>query len=163
MPSSSSSSKLLPFCERSKRRYDLSFKQKLVRQTYETQASLATIAAEHGVNSNMLWLWHKQYEAGELGLISQPELLPMHVEQDASAFKPGLDAGVPIQPSEACIDFYIGHAKLVLRGNPQLTLLSMSDTRVETQQTRGFGDGRKVPRIRSTDGLLWELNVPHEP
>ena len=107
MPTSPSSSKLLPYRERPRRRYDLSFKQKLVRQTYETHASLATIAAEHGINSNMLWRWRKQYEAGELGLISQPELL--RVQQ--------------AQPSDDCIEIYIGDAKLVLRGNPEVSLL----------------------------------------
>lgn len=38
MPTSPSSAKLLPYRERPRRRYDLSFKHKLVRQTYETHA-----------------------------------------------------------------------------------------------------------------------------
>ena len=123
MPSSPSSSKLLPYRERPRRRYDLSFKQKLVRLTYETHASLATIATEHGINSNMLWRWRKQYEAGELGLISQPELLRVQVEPDVSAFKPGFQVVQQAQPSDDCIEIYIGDAKLVLRGNPPLPLL----------------------------------------
>ena len=123
MPTSPSSSKLLPYRERPRRRYDLSFKQKLVRQTYETHASLASIAAEHGINSNMLWRWRRQYEAGELGLISQPELLCVQVEPDVSAFKPGLQVVQQAQPSDDCIEIYIGDAKLVLRGNPEVSLL----------------------------------------
>ena len=123
MPTSPSLAKLLPYRERPRRRYDLSFKHKLVRQTYETHASLATIAAEHGINSNMLWRWRKQYEAGELGPISQPEFLSVQVEQEVSAFCPGLHAAQPILPADDCVEIYIGDAKLVLRGNPQLSLL----------------------------------------
>lgn len=124
MPTSPSLPELLPYRQRPRRRYDLSFKQNLVRQTYETHASLATIASEHGINANMLWRWRSQYEAGELGLISQqPALLPVEVKQDSPALKPNLHASQPMSLLESCIEIYIGHAKLVLRGNPEASLL----------------------------------------
>jgi transposase len=124
VPKSPSSPEFLPYRQRPRRRYDLSFKQSLVRQTYETHASLATIASEHGINANLLWRWRSQYEAGELGLISQqPVLLPVEVKQDSCTLKPDSHASQSATLLESCIEIYIGHAKLVLRGNPETSLL----------------------------------------
>jgi len=71
----------------------------------------------------MLWRWRRQYEEGELGLISQPELLPLQVEQDISFFEPDLHVARPTLPAGDRIETYIGDAKLVLRGNPEGSLL----------------------------------------
>jgi transposase len=69
----------------SKRRanFPVEFKTKLAAQACEPGVSVSKLALEHGINTNMLFRWRRQYRSGELSLPvvrnGEPALLPVSV------------------------------------------------------------------------------------
>ncbi len=54
--------------------YPLEFKRKLAQQACESGVSVAQLALQHGLNSNMVFKWRRQLRAG---LLDQVGLLPV--------------------------------------------------------------------------------------
>jgi transposase len=71
--------------ERSRRWRTVEEKRRIVEETLVPGASVAQVARLHGVNSNQVFHWRRQYQAGDLALASAvaPKLLPV-VVSDAS-------------------------------------------------------------------------------
>jgi transposase len=59
-----------------RRRYSLEFKLKVVKETFAPGASVAGVARRHGLNSNLLFGWRKQFRDGKLGVGSARKLPP---------------------------------------------------------------------------------------
>jgi transposase len=69
----------------SRRGYDLDFKLKVLNETFAPDASVAAVARRHGMNSNVLFRWRKQFREGRLGGKTVPAagFVPVHVADDA--------------------------------------------------------------------------------
>jgi transposase len=52
----------------SRRWYDLDFKLKVLNETFAPDASVAAVARRHGMNSNVLFRWRKDFRDGKLGV-----------------------------------------------------------------------------------------------
>jgi transposase len=68
-----------------RRGYTLDFKLKVLNETFAPDASVAAVARRHGMNSNVLFRWRKQFREGRLGGQSLPAagFVPIHVADDA--------------------------------------------------------------------------------
>jgi transposase len=68
-----------------RRRYDLDFKLQILKETLEPSASVAGVALRHGMNTNVIFRWRKQFREGQLGNGRLPaaRFVPIHVAEDA--------------------------------------------------------------------------------
>ena len=73
---------------RTRRRWTVSEKRRIVEETLSSARSLASLARQHGLNTNRLFYWRKQYLTGQLceGPIAERsgnvQLLPISVKDD---------------------------------------------------------------------------------
>ena len=69
---------------RSRRRWSVQEKVRIVLETLEAGVSVPAIARRHCVNANQLFIWRSQYRRGELGANDNRDrainLLPVQVE-----------------------------------------------------------------------------------
>jgi transposase-like protein len=57
-------------------------KLQIVRETLQSQESVAVIARRHGVNANQVFAWRRHYKRGQLGArLQEPVIVPVHVAQ----------------------------------------------------------------------------------
>jgi transposase len=65
-----------------RRRYSIAEKRRIVEQALVPGASVARVAREHGVNSNLVFGWRRQYQRGLLGGNVPPTaLVPVTVSE----------------------------------------------------------------------------------
>ena len=69
----------------SRRGYDPDFKLKVLNETFAPDASVAAVARRHGMNSNVIFRWRKEFREGQLGNGRLPAagFVPIHVGDDA--------------------------------------------------------------------------------
>jgi transposase len=67
-----------------RQRYRLDFKLQVVKETLVPGASVSVIARQHGMNTNVVFRWRKQFREGQLGNGRLPatEFVPIHVAED---------------------------------------------------------------------------------
>jgi transposase len=51
---------------RTRKRRSIQAKLQIVRETLQSEASVAVIARRHGVNANQVFTWRRQYQRGQL-------------------------------------------------------------------------------------------------
>jgi len=72
-----------------RRRYSIAAKRRMVEETLLPGTSVARVAREHGVNSNLVFGWRRQYERGLLGGNAQPAaLVPVTVSEARPVTEP---------------------------------------------------------------------------
>lgn len=88
--------------ERGRRWRTVEEKRRIVEETLVRGASVAQVARLHGVNSNQVFQWRRQYRSGDLGLTSTvaTKLLPVVVSD------PVEDAGARDDGEPRCFDSY---------------------------------------------------------
>ena len=73
---------------RTRRRWTVSEKRRIVEETLSSARSLASLARQHGLNTNRLFYWRKQYLTGQLceapiaERSGNVQLLPISVKDD---------------------------------------------------------------------------------
>jgi transposase len=73
---------------RTRRRWTVSEKRRIVEETLSSARSLASLARQHGLNTNQLFYWRKQYLTGQLSEAPITErsgsvhILPISVKDD---------------------------------------------------------------------------------
>ena len=72
----------------------IEFKRALVEQSLLPGVSVSRLAREHGLNANLIFNWHKTYQAGGLRSVQDATLLPIQVH-DAQ----GSAHGTPVRQS----------------------------------------------------------------
>ena len=106
--------------EQKKRRrsmnYPLEFKRRLAQQACDESVSVAQLAMQHGLNTNMVFRWRRQLRAGLLGTATQ--------------FLPVALAAEPKQPidgvgSAGSIEIQLGQATICIRGVPDPATLAL--------------------------------------
>jgi transposase len=106
--------------EQKKRRrstnYPLEFKRRLAQQACDESVSVAQLAMQHGLNTNMVFRWRRQWRAGLLGTATQ--------------FLPVALAAEPKQPiggagNVGSIEIQLGQATICIRGVPDPATLAL--------------------------------------
>lgn len=71
---------------RTRKRRSIQEKLQIVRETLQSEASVAVIARRHGVNANQVFTWRRQYQRGQLKGRSgtrakEAVVLPVHIAE----------------------------------------------------------------------------------
>lgn len=96
--------------------HPIELKRRLAALACEPQVSVAKLALEHGLNTNLVFRWRRQYRAGHFGPVALAgcgaipgvKLLAVVNAKVASAAE-------PMQPSSAVIEIVMGEAMVRLR------------------------------------------------
>ena len=96
----------------SRRRYTAQFRRELVEKTLVPGTSVAAIALEHRLNTNLLFKWRRDHLRELAGVAPAPKMLPVMVEAS-----PTLD-GKPAQRAVATsvIEIELAGGRIRLKG-----------------------------------------------
>jgi transposase len=97
--------------------YPLEFKRKLAQQACEPGVSVAQLALQHGLNTNMVFKWRRQLRAG---LLDQGKLIAVTVAPMALT-----QPGVSDQRREGVIEIRLGKATMRIEGRPDPATLAI--------------------------------------
>jgi transposase len=97
--------------------YPLEFKRKLAQQACEPGVSVAQLALQHQLNSNMVFKWRRQLRAG---LFDQPGLVAVTL---APMVPP--QPGMSDQRCEGVIEIRLGNATMRIEGRPDPATLAV--------------------------------------
>jgi len=93
---------------RTRRRWPVDEKVRIVLETLEPGVSVPVVARRHSVNANQLFIWRGQYQRGELRANSPHErvvkLLPVRVEPPAAPELATSGKEVPTASSAGCME-----------------------------------------------------------
>ncbi|MDK6080398.1 IS66-like element accessory protein TnpA [Massilia varians] len=107
--------------EQKKRRrstnYPLEFKRQLAQRACDESVSVAQLALQHGLNTNMLFRWRRQLRAGLLDTTTQ--FLPV-----ALAAEPKESASVAVDGTGR-IEIQLGQARICIHGAPDPATLAL--------------------------------------
>lgn len=100
-----------------RRRHSAAFKRKILELIEKPGASVARVALEHGVNTNLVFKWRraKLSRKRPAGTVRQAVLLPVSIDPQES-FLP-VAPGVRPAVQEGVIEIELAGARLVLRGS----------------------------------------------
>lgn len=93
--------------------YPLSFKLSLAKQACAANVSVAQLALEHGLNTNMVFKWRRELRAGLLE--DSPAMIPVAVAPQPSP--------PPAQVATGVIEIRIGAAQVRIEGRPDVATL----------------------------------------
>lgn len=96
--------------------YPLEFKRRLAQQACEPGVSVAQLALQHDLNTNMVFKWRRQLRAG---LFDQPGLVAVTL---ASMVPPQL--GLSDQRCDGVIEIRLGKATMRIEGRPDPATLA---------------------------------------
>ena len=96
--------------------YPLEFKRQLAKQACDESVSVSLLALEHGLNTNMLFRWRRQLQAGLFD--EQAALMPVTLVPEREP--------VPIQGHHGSeIEVMLGEVKIAIRGTPDAATLQL--------------------------------------
>jgi transposase len=113
----------------SRRRYDLEFKQRLVRMSLVPGASAAKIALKHQINTNLLFKWRRLYLREISGTAAESvKLLPVTVSEltDEPQRRPvqtAKNARSPRADRVGAIEIVLPEGRILVKGGVQIELL----------------------------------------
>lgn len=106
--------------EQKKRRrstnYPLEFKRQVAQQACDESVSVAQLALQHGLNTNMVFRWRRQLRAGLLGTTTT-QFLPVALTAER---KEPLRVG-----GAGTIEIQFGQATVCIRGTPDPATLAL--------------------------------------
>jgi transposase len=99
--------------------YPLEFKRQLAKQACDESVSVAQLALQHGLNTNMLFRWRRQLRAGVLDTSTQflPVALATEPKEPPSVGAAGAGAG--------SIEIQLGQATVCIHGAPDPATLAL--------------------------------------
>lgn len=116
--------------------HPIEFKRGLAAAACDPEVSVARLALEHGVNTNLLFRWRRQYRMGMFG-VPDPTHLPLPVVTGPADVPPGVEGRVTLLPVQmpdaevdaavapACIEVEFACATVRITGSPEATTLRM--------------------------------------
>ena len=90
-------------------------RREIVEETLKPGASVALIARAHGVNTNQVFKWRRQYDKGQLEIASKTTLLPVKISESIPT-KP-IARKKPKPERRGIIDIDLGHARVRIEGS----------------------------------------------
>ena len=109
-------SEVKPGRRRRSTNYPLEFKRKLAQQACEPGVSVAQLALQHQLNSNMVFKWRRQLRAG---LFDRPGLIAVALAPTVAP-----QSVVSDQRSEGVIEIRLGNATMRIEGRPDPATLA---------------------------------------
>ena len=107
--------------EQKKRRrsanYPLEFKRELAQQACDESVSVAQLALQHGLNTNMLFRWRRQLRAGLLDTTTQILPVALATEPKEPPIVGAAGAG--------SIEIQLGQARVCIHGAPDPATLAL--------------------------------------
>lgn len=97
--------------------YPLEFKRKLAQQASQPGVSVAQLALQHDLNTNMVFKWRRQLRAGLLG---QPELVAVTVVPTVP-----MQSGVSDPRCDGVIEIRLGKVTVRIEGRPDPATLAV--------------------------------------
>ena len=98
-----------------RRRYSIAEKRRIVERTLAPGMSVARVAREQGVNSNLVFGWRRQYQRGLLGGDVQPTaLLPVTVSETPATMEPTPTVAAP--PAPGFLQLQLRNGRLRIEG-----------------------------------------------
>ena len=73
--------------EGARRKYTVEFKKRVVEATFAPSASVARVALEHTLNTNLVFKWRLRYQRGEFWPITGGPLVPVKVVDETPAVR----------------------------------------------------------------------------
>jgi len=116
--------------------HPIEFKRGLATAACDPAVSVAKLALEHGVNTNLLFCWRRQYRMGMFGA-PDPTHLPLPVIASPAEALPGAEGRVTLLPVQmpdteidpaavpASIEVVFTCATVRISGSPEATTLRM--------------------------------------
>lgn len=105
--------------------HPIEFRRELAKLACEPGVSVARLALEHGLNTNLLFKWRRAYQAGQY---DPPTLLPVevvhedHTIENAAALR--VQSQSTAQPVVAgVIEISVGFARVRIEGTPDAATL----------------------------------------
>ena len=117
----------IPIRKRSRQRYSLEYKRRLVEETLQKNTSAAAVALTHGVNANLLLRWRREYEMGEFGPVSQAAFVPVELSVAAQTLEAAPSPRPFTKPDVSdAIEIFFGEIKLRVIGRPDAYVLRVT-------------------------------------
>lgn len=120
----------IPIRKRSRQRYSVEYKRRLVEETLQKNTLAASVARTHGINANLLLRWRREYEMGAFGPVLQAAFVPVELSGAVEALE-ALGAAPRPRPfakpdvSDA-IEIFFGEIKLRVTGRPDAYVLRVA-------------------------------------
>ncbi|QCU29610.1 IS66 family insertion sequence element accessory protein TnpB [Burkholderia pseudomallei] len=104
--------------------HPIEFRRKLAKLACEPGVSVARLAMEHGVNTNLLFKWRRALRAGEYDPVG---LLPVTVEAPVPEIERPAAAATPIIGAAAlgAIEINVGNTRVRIEGSPNEATLRL--------------------------------------
>lgn len=106
--------------------HPVEFRRRLATLACEPGVSVARLAMEHGVNTNLLFKWRRALRAGEYDPVG---LLPVTVEAPASQIEPSTPTVTPTPVTGAtamgAIEINVGKTRVRIEGSPNEATLRL--------------------------------------
>ena len=116
------------------------FKRELAVGACAPDVSVAKLALEHGVNTNLLFKWRREYRAGKFGIPDPAHMVAEAVEKPAPLTPTGgspsiqllpvvevaagaVGVGTTVRSEPACIEIMFGYATVRICGTPEIASL----------------------------------------
>lgn len=116
--------------------HPIEFKRGLAAAACDPEVSVAKLALEHGVNTNLLFRWRRQYRMGMFGapdaahlplsVVSKPIKVPTRTEGSVTLLPvqtPEMEIVPDVAPT--CIDVIFACATVRISGSPETATLRM--------------------------------------
>lgn len=116
----------IPIRKRSRQRYSVEYKRRLVEETLQKNTSAASVARTHGINANLLLRWRREYEMGEFGPVSQAAFVPVELSVAAQTLEAAPNPRPFAKPESDGIEILFGEIKLRIIGRPDAYVLRVA-------------------------------------
>jgi len=107
---------------RSRRRWSIEDKRRIVQETFVSGASVSRVAQRHALNANQLFQWRKKYREGRLGSRATPKLLPVAITDERLTEAEKVAGPIPSAPL-GIIKIVLPKGKLRIEGRVELMTL----------------------------------------
>lgn len=95
--------------------HPLEFRREIARQASEPGVSVARLAMEHGLNTNLVFKWRRALHAGEYDPV---DLLPVRIDTAVTDLAPPASIPAPVTAVPGAIEVSVGNACVRIEGAP---------------------------------------------
>lgn len=107
--------------------HSIEFRRELAKLACDPSVSVARLALEHGLNTNLLFKWRRAYQAGQY---EPPTLLPVEVVHEERTIENAATLPVQLQSKvhpvvAGVIEISVGVARVRIEGTPDAATLGV--------------------------------------
>jgi transposase len=95
--------------------HPLEFRREIARLASEPGVSVARLAVEHGLNTNLVFKWRRSLHAGEYDPL---DLVPVKIATPVAELEPPAATPAPVTAPAGAIEISVGNARMRIEGAP---------------------------------------------